>query len=86
MSLCNAPAPFQSLMNSICHDCNDVFLVVNMDALLILSTYKENQYKHMEIMLSRLKEHELRIYAKSAGLCKTVLAFLNFLLTRTVFK
>ena len=37
MGLCNAPATFQTLMNTIFYDCIDEFIVVYMDDLLIFS-------------------------------------------------
>lgn len=61
MGLCNAPATFQALMNSIFRDHIDEFLVVYIDDLLIFSKNAEEHYKHLDIVLSRLSEHELYV-------------------------
>lgn len=76
MSLCNAPATFQSLMNTIFHDCLDEFLVVYMDDLLIFHIDKQGHYKHLDIVLSRLKEHELYI---APSKCEFMQGNTNFL-------
>lgn len=59
MGLCNAPATFQSLMNSLFYDHLDEFVVVYIDDLLIFSTNRTDHLKHLEIVLSRLQENQL---------------------------
>ena len=80
MGLCNAPATFQSLMNSIFHDCLDEFLVVYMDDLLIFSKDKEGHYKHLEIVMSRLKENELYVSPKKCEFFEENIDFLGLLI------
>ena len=61
MGLCNAPATFKSLMNRIFYDCLDVFMVVHMDDLLIFSKDEKSHLKHLNIVLSGLKDHQLYV-------------------------
>jgi hypothetical protein len=49
--LCNAPATFTTLMNSMFHHESDDFMVVNIDDILVFSTSKEIHAKHLEVVL-----------------------------------
>ena len=48
-----------------------VFMVVYMDDILILSKDEQNNLKHLEIILSRLREHELYVLLKKCEFIKT---------------
>ena len=82
MGLCNAPATFQSLMNRIFYDCVDMFMVVYMDDLLIFSKDEESHLKHLEIVLSRLKENNLYVSPKKCEFMKTEIKFLGLIVGR----
>ena len=58
--LCNAPATFQSTMNSIFQDFIDDFVIVYMDDLLIYSKTSEDHERHLRAVLQRMQEHGLR--------------------------
>jgi hypothetical protein len=60
--LTNAPAHFTYLMNSVFMPELDKFLVVFIDDILIYSKNEEEHAKHLRIVLTRLREHQL--YAK----------------------
>jgi hypothetical protein len=60
--LTNAPAHFTYLMNSVFMPELDKFVVVFIDDILIYSKNEEEHAKHLRIMLTRLREHQL--YAK----------------------
>jgi hypothetical protein len=60
--LTNAPAHLTYLMNSVFMPELDKFLVVFIDDILIYSKNEEEHAKHMRIVLTRLREHQL--YAK----------------------
>ncbi len=70
MGLCNAPATFQSLMNRIFYDFLDDFLVVYMDDLLIFSKGEQSHLRHIELVLSRLKDNELFVSPKKCEFLK----------------
>lgn len=65
MGLCNAPATFQTLMNYKLYVHLDNFVFVYIDFLLFFSKNREDHLKHLEIVLSLLKEHQLYIGLKS---------------------
>ena len=58
----NAPAHFMYLMNSVFMPELDKFVVVFIDDILVYSKNKEEHAKHLRIVLTRLREHQL--YAK----------------------
>jgi hypothetical protein len=60
--LTNAPDHFTYLMNSVFMPELDKFVVVFIDDILIYSKNEEEHAKHLRIMLTRLREHQL--YAK----------------------
>jgi hypothetical protein len=60
--LTNAPAHFTYLMNSVFMPELDKFVVVFTDDILIYSKNEEEHAKHLQILLTRLREHQL--YAK----------------------
>jgi hypothetical protein len=60
--LTNALAHFTYLMNSVFMPKLDKFVVVFIDDILIYSKNEEEHAKHLWIVLTRLREHQL--YAK----------------------
>jgi hypothetical protein len=60
--LTNAPAHFTYLMNLVFMPELDKFVVVFIDDILIYSKNEEEHAKHLRIVLTRLREHQL--YAK----------------------
>jgi hypothetical protein len=60
--LTNAPAHFTYLMNSVFMPELDKFMVVFIDDILIYSKNEEEHARHLRIVLTRLREHQL--YAK----------------------
>jgi hypothetical protein len=57
--LTNAPAHFMYLMNSVFMPELDKFVVVFIDDILIYSKNEEEHAKHLQIVLTRLREHQL---------------------------
>jgi hypothetical protein len=60
--LTNAPSHFTYLMNSIFMPKLDKFVVLFIDDILIYSKNEEEHARHLRIVLTRLREHQL--YAK----------------------
>ena len=80
MGACNAPATFQSLMNDIFHDCIDDFLCVYIDDLLVFSKDEDSHMRHLEKVLSRLKQHELYVSPKKCAFFEEEMDFLGLLI------
>ncbi|GKE58657.1 putative reverse transcriptase domain-containing protein [Tanacetum coccineum] len=60
--LTNAPAVFMDLMNRVCRPYLDKFVIVFIDDILIYSKTKEENEKHLGLILELLKKEKL--YAK----------------------
>jgi hypothetical protein len=60
--LTNAPATFSRLMNYIFMDYLDKFFMVYLDDILIFSKNEEEHAEHLQLVLEKLREHQL--YAK----------------------
>jgi len=60
--LTNAPTHFMYLMNSVFMRELDKFVVVFIYDILVYSKYTQDHEKHLRIVLTRLREHQL--YAK----------------------
>ena len=58
--LTNAPAHFMYLMNSVFMPELDKFVVVFIDDILVYSKNKEEHAKHLRIVLTHLREHQLK--------------------------
>jgi hypothetical protein len=74
--LTNAPAHFTYLMNSVFMPEFDKFVVAFIDDILIYSKNEEEHAKHLWIVLTRLREHQL--YAKFSK-CTFFLEEIQFL-------
>src|SRR5438128_4660681 len=74
--LTNAPAFFMYLMNSVFMTELDVCVVVFIDDILVYSKNEEEHTKHLQLVLDRLREHQL--YAKFSK-CQFWLKEVSFL-------
>jgi hypothetical protein len=72
----NAPAHFMYLMNSVFMPEMDKFFMVFIDDILIYSRSMEEHKEHLQILLQRLREHQL--YAKFSK-CKFLIKEVPFL-------
>lgn len=74
--LTNAPATFMDLMNRICREFLNKFVVVFVDDILIYSPSEEEHERHLRTILQLLREH--RLYAKYEK-CELWLSEVKFL-------
>ena len=74
--LCNAPATFQCLMNSVFTDHIRKFVIVFLDDILVYSRTLEEHLDHLRIVLSLLRQHKL--YAKMSK-CSFACTSINYL-------
>lgn len=73
--LCNAPATFQKAMDTVLRSELDVFVLAYLDDVIIFSKSNEDHFKHLEIILTRLKEAGLVLNKKK---CKFFAKKLRF--------
>ena len=57
--LTNAPSGFQRFLNTIFADLLDVFVIIYLDDILILSLNEEDHIQHVSEVLRRLRKHNL---------------------------
>lgn len=66
-------------MNHIFYDCIDDLLVVYMDDLLIFSKDELSHIRHIELVLSRVKEHKLYVSPAKCEFLKKDIEFLGLI-------
>src|SRR5207237_4337979 len=76
IELTNAPVFFMYLMNSVFMTVLDVCIVVFINDILVYSKNEEEHAKHLQLVLDRLREHQL--YAKFSK-CQFWLKEVSFL-------
>ena len=74
--LTNAPGTFQNIMNDVLRDVIDKFVIVYLDDIVVYSKNNAEHFKHLQIVLQLLRDHEL--YANLTK-CKFVQPELHFL-------
>lgn len=74
--LTNALGTFQNTMNDVLRNVIGKFAIVYLDDIVVFSKKRAEHYKHLEIVLQLLREHEL--YANLSK-CKLVQSELHFL-------
>jgi hypothetical protein len=57
--LTNAPSTFQAVMNDVFREYLDDFVMVYIDDILIYSRTAEEHFRHVRLILERLREHTL---------------------------
>jgi hypothetical protein len=78
--LTNAPAHFTYLMNSVFMPELDKFVVVFIDDILIYSKTEEKHAKHLRIVLTRLREHQLYVKFSKCTFWQEEIQFLGHVL------
>ena len=80
----NASQTFQRYTNSALGDLDFVF--VYLDDILIASSSEEEHKQHLDLVLSRLNEHELQVNVEKCKFGVAELVFLGHLITSNGFK
>lgn len=81
--LANAPAQFQSLVNTIYRDIIGVYVVVYLDDFLIFSQSKEEHVEHVREVLRRLKAHRLFAKISKCSFHTDAVEFLGYIIKPT---
>ena len=75
--LCNAPATFQTFMNTIFHDLLDKTVVVYLDDILVYSRTHEEHKQHLREVLERLKRNGLRCHVHKCRFLQPTVDYLG---------
>jgi hypothetical protein len=86
MGLANAPASFQSAMNNIFSEYLHDFVVVYLDDILIFSKNEEDHFKHLTMVLEKLRQHNLYANAKKCEFLTPELEFLGHIVGKDGIK
>ena len=76
--LCNAPATFQRMMNTILRDGLDRFVLVFLDDILIYSRTREEHEQHIRAVLDRLRAEKFFGRVKKCDFYQTEVEYLGF--------
>jgi hypothetical protein len=79
--LTNAPAFFMNLMNKVFMEELDKFVIVFIDDILIYSKSREDHEHHLQIVLGRLRAHQLYAKLSKCEFWLEKVAFLGHILT-----
>ena len=75
--LTNAPGTFQNIMNDVFKDVIGKFVLVYLDDIVVLSKTKAEHYKHIEIVLQLLRDHQVYANQKKCTFVQPELLFLG---------
>ncbi|KAM2188265.1 hypothetical protein ACFX1R_031830 [Malus domestica] len=75
--LTNAPAAFMRLMNEVFQQYLDKFVIVFIDDILVYSKSKANHIRHLNLVLKKLREHQLYAKFSKCQFWLTEVAFLG---------
>jgi hypothetical protein len=79
--MCNSPATFQSMMDSIFSDMiKECMVIVYMDNILIFANNQEDLQKHTKMVLQRLWEHDLFLKPEKCEFNKTTMEYLGLII------
>ena len=84
--LCNAPATFQYLMNSIFHEFLDNFVVVYLDDIMVYSRNMEDHLRHLELVFGKLKENKLYVKLKKCKFLQSSVEYLGHIVGNNSIK
>jgi RNase H-like domain found in reverse transcriptase/Reverse transcriptase (RNA-dependent DNA polymerase) len=79
--MCNSPATFQAMMDSIFSDMIEgCMVIVYMDDILIFANNQEDLQKHTKMVLQQLQEHDLFLKPKKYKFNKTMMEYLRLII------
>jgi hypothetical protein len=80
MGLCNSCATFQRLLNKVLEGYLGVWCLVYLDDILIFSNDEESHRKHVELVIQRLREYNLKIKPSKCKFARSKLEYLSHII------
>jgi hypothetical protein len=84
--LTNALATFQAYINNVLRKYLDVFVVVYLDDILVYSKTYEEHVQHVRLILTVLRDADLRIKVEKTEFHKQEVKFLGYIVSREGLK
>jgi hypothetical protein len=84
--LCNAPATFQSIMNTILKQENWKFAIPYLDDIIIFSNSLEEHKEHLSIILGKLKAAGITLNNQKSALFQREIPFLGSIISSGIIK
>ena len=84
--LTNKPRTLMRYMNEVLKYFIGKFVIVDLDDILIMSQSKEENLKHLRLVLRRLQQEKLLINFEKCSFMKTQFVFLGFVISQEGLK
>ena len=79
--LTNAPSTFMNLMQDVLREYLDKFCISFLDDILIYSDTLEEHIKHVNLVLSKLRQHKLQAKLSKCEFVRTSIEFLGYVIS-----
>ena len=79
--LCNAPATFQTFMNTLFREEIDSFVLVYLDDIMIFSKTLEQHIKHVRHVLQKMQSKGLKLNLAKCSFFKTKIEWLGYIIS-----
>jgi hypothetical protein len=76
----NAPSTFMRMMNEVLKNFIAKFMIVYLDDIMVFSKTKEDNLKHLTLVMRRLQQEKILINLKKSSFMKTKLIYLGFVI------
>jgi hypothetical protein len=75
--LANAPSTFQAVMNDVFREYLYDFFMVYLDNIIIFSRTDEDHFRHVKLILERLRQHKLFAKLSKSEFNRATILFLG---------
>ena len=82
MGLCNAPGAFQRLMELVLHGLTYDIVLVYIDDIIVFGKTFEEHLKHLELVLAKVEEANLKISPSKCRLFQKSIKFLGHIISQ----